>query len=126
MSTAISDMFDALQGPIIVWPGYEQDLPNHLKEAIQTQRLLQAAKGDTDRATDAEVVAYLMTASLANPPSRDWAEIYLFLATKFLGKRAPKQFKKEHSTPLTDQQERELDKLRLWIRKKQGEARGKR
>jgi len=124
-SKAVAGMFQAPQGPIIVWPGYERDLPDYLKNAIQNERLLQAAKGDTSRATDAEVVAYLMTASLVQPPSRDWANIYLTLATKFLGDKAPKELRKAHSAPLEPQQELELDRLRLWIRKKQKEARSR-
>ena len=62
-------------------------VPGWLKSQILIERLIQVIKGEEGRATDAEVVAHLYTASLSRPLDRDWTEIYCKLATDVM-KRA--------------------------------------
>lgn len=118
----VENMVWAIQAPIIVWPGFEDGLPDHLKNRIPLERLALAATGETEMATDAEAVAYLHTASLVQPLSHDVARVYLHIAAKYLGKALPEDFQNEHETPLEPQQAEELAKLKRWIRKKQVEA----
>lgn len=82
----ISDLVGALQDPIIVWPGgWGESVPEWLKTQITLERLVEnmkALKGEEPTGTDAEACAYLMTASLSFPMDHDWAQIYLYIATK--------------------------------------------
>lgn len=77
----ISDIIGALVDPIIVMPGgWGDTLPDWIKGAITLERLIMnigALAGEKMTGTDAEACAYLYTASLTAPPSRDWTQIYL-------------------------------------------------
>jgi hypothetical protein len=43
---------------------------------------MKTLKGEEITGTDAEACAYLNTASLTAPMANDWAQIYLYVATK--------------------------------------------
>jgi len=71
-------------------------------------------------ASDAEVVAYLSSASLANPPSDQWTRIYMWATRNYLKSKGWKKFKggmgflDEYKT-LRPEDERELKRLREWV-----------
>jgi hypothetical protein len=117
----ISDLVGSLTDPIIVMPGgWGEDLPGWIREEITIERMIEnmkAVKGEELMGTDAEVVAYLYTASLEAPISHDWVEIYLYMASKVM-KRHTKQ-----ETPadmrvlekLTRNQEDDLLRFKRWL-----------
>jgi len=61
--------------PLVTWPGYEDNVPEALKEGVLPERLAQVMmwsknEGDddcVDETTDVETLIYLYTASLATP-----------------------------------------------------------
>ena len=82
------DMMYRLTAPTIVWRGYENDVPKHLKEKVRFARMLQAPNPTT--ATDEEAMLYLYTASLAQPFSHESYNIYTYLFKKFFPEQAKK------------------------------------
>lgn len=82
----IGEIIGALTDPIIVMPGgWGEILPDWIKSQITLERLAQnarASKGEKMTATDAEACAYLYTASLEAPMSRDWAQVYFYVTGK--------------------------------------------
>ncbi|MDD5700461.1 MAG: hypothetical protein PHU23_00300 [Dehalococcoidales bacterium] len=77
----ISDLVGSLTDPIIVMPGgWGDTLPDWIREEITLERMVEnmkAIKNEELMGTDAEVVAYLYTASLEAPMGHDWVEIYV-------------------------------------------------
>lgn len=69
---------DWLNAPIIIWPG--QSFPQPLKEDIIKQRM----ENNCSETTDAEVVAYISTASLAFPLSGEPFNVYMHVFRKWL------------------------------------------
>ena len=65
-----------------------------------------------------------MTASLTQPISRDWTEIYLYLTTKIFSKhkdcQVPEDIKVES---ITDYQMNELNRLKSWLYRQRVKAR---
>jgi hypothetical protein len=123
----IEEMAGALTDPIIVFPagGWEQDLPQRLKNELPLRRLLHVyqclnGKAEWDEATDIEALLYIYPASLAAPMSHDWARIYLYLGTKVMGDSFPQDIRVE---ALSDYEMGELRGLKRWIQKKKVEAR---
>ena len=120
----ISDIVGALADPIIVFPeGWGDILPEWLKTAITLQRLvmnMKAHKGEEMTGTDAEACAYLMTASLTQPMDHDWAQIYLYVASKVYkgwrskdsGVEVPEDIRVDS---LDDGQVRDLNRLKEWL-----------
>ena len=86
LEKGISEIVGVFTDPIIVFPGgWGDSLPEWLKQAITLERLamnVKALKGEEPTGTDAEVAAYLYTASLTAPMDSDWTQIYLYIATK--------------------------------------------
>jgi len=116
----ISDVVGCLTDPIIVFPGgWGDSLPEWLKEAITTERLIEeikTSKGEEPTGTDAEACAYLMTASLSQPINQDWSEIYLYLTTKTFSKHKDCQVPEDiRVESLTDEQMRDLNRLKEWL-----------
>ncbi|KKL75571.1 hypothetical protein LCGC14_2053530, partial [marine sediment metagenome] len=103
--------------------GWENSLPKEMKETrVLAQRLELLQQGAWDKATNAEVCCYLFTASLEAPLSRDWTEIYLFVAAQEMpqvrqatGMNIPEK--------LSNYQESELLGLRVKIRESQKKRR---
>jgi hypothetical protein len=69
---------DWLNAPIIIWPG--QSLPQPLKEDIIKQRM----ENNCSETTDAEVVAYMSTTSLAFPFDGETFNVYMHVFCKWL------------------------------------------
>ena len=113
----------ALTGPIIAWPGFSE-LPKWLVEQIVLERLAQnirvlTGQEDGDEATDAEVLAYLHTASLATPLPPEWCRIYFYLFAKYAGKEQAKRILGPFlPNELSPDEERELRKLKRWRRRR--------
>lgn len=59
--------------------GWAKDIPDFLIEKVKEERSI-----ITDTATDAEVTVYLFTLSLITPLSDDVAQIYFYMAGKYM------------------------------------------
>ena len=116
----IDELVGVFFDPIIVMPGgWGDDLPDWIKPAITQGRLIanmEATKTGVMTGCDAEACAYLFTASLTAPMSRDWSQIYLYIAGKTVtrwGKtKVPEDIRVES---LNDDQMRDLNHLKAWI-----------
>ena len=120
----ISEIVGALTDPIIVFPGgWGDTLPDWIKTTITLERLtmnMRALKGQEPTGTDAEVCAYLYTASLTQPMDHDWGQIYLYIAgkvyegwrTKESGVTMPDDIRVES---ISDDQMRDLNRLKAWL-----------
>jgi len=125
----ISDIVGVFTDPIVVFPGgWGDTLPDWLKNAVTLERLemnMKALKGEEMTGTDAEACAYLYTASLTQPMGHDWTQIYLYVAG-----RAHSRWNKGGDMPedirvqsLSDNQTRELNRLKEWLYCKRALAR---
>lgn len=125
----IEEMVGALTDPIIVFPsGWEQDLPERLRNELPLRRLIhihQCLQGEAkwEEACDLEALIYLFPASLAFPLGEEWTKIYLYLGTKVMGDKFPQDIKQE---TIPDYYDQDLRELKRWIRKKKVEARKER
>ncbi len=102
-------------------------IPEWLLEEIQFERitlgLLNLIKPDSQKVGDAEVIAYLMTASLNAPLPFELTEIYTYLAAKIMKRKKKKidkfmQDKLERG--LSEYERTELERLRNTIYKQRG------
>lgn len=120
----IDALVGALTDPIIVFdPGWADVLPDWLKGEIKMQRLAQLVKVEEGTATDAEALAYVSNASLAQPIASDWVDIYMHLLTKVMGDKVPMDMRKEN---LDDHRMGELRHLKEWIYRHRVKAREER
>ena len=120
----IDDIVGVFTDPIIVMPGgWGDTLPQWVKETITLERLVEnmkALKGEEPTGTDAEVCAYLYTASLTAPMDHDWTQIYLYIATKTYekwrtkdsGVTMPEDIRVDK---LDRNQEEDLRRLKAWL-----------
>jgi len=109
---------EVLTTPIVFHPGgWEDTLPEHIKQSVLEQRLEKVINGGWDSATDAEVVCYLYTASLVQPFNSDWTDIYLYEAATLM----PQIRQAIPATPkeLSDYQKHQLSDLKRNIRDSQ-------
>jgi len=114
-----------LAGPIIAHQDSEDEVPDWLRQAIPQARRELVESGEATLATEEEVCAYLMTASLAMPLDRDWAGAYIWIASRVCGKHSRLPQGQDfwaalgHDTPqsLNRKQESNLWKLREWLRR---------
>ena len=127
MEKGISEIVGVFTDPILVFPGgWGDSLPEWLKNAITLERLvmnMKALKGEEMTGTDAEVCAYLMTASLTQPMDHDWAQIYLYISNKVCsaaGKEVPEDIRVES---LNEDQMRDLNRLKAWLYQRRTTAR---
>ena len=120
----IMEIVGVFTDPIIVMPGgWGDSLPDWLKQAITLERLIaniEGLKTGTMTATDAEVCAYLFTASLEAPLDHDWSQIYFYVATRVYERHRTKDSgvtmpEDIRVTELTRDQERDLSHLKDWI-----------
>ena len=80
---------------VVANAGWGESLPEWLLKEIENERFFSSlaqttAKGKLtykELVGDAEVVAYLMTASLVAPMSRDYTEIYLYISARLMTKK---------------------------------------
>jgi hypothetical protein len=92
---------------------------------------IRAHRGEEITGTDAEVCAYLMTASLAQPIDSDWTQIYLYIANQVYSRHRSKesgvQFPEDIQVKsLSDYQMGELRRLRDWIYERRTQAKQER
>jgi hypothetical protein len=120
----ITEMVAAFSDPIIVYPGgWEDTVPEQVKQDIATYRLIRLMAGDLELATWPEVCAYFYTLTLCFPPHEQVTRMYMYAMTQYLRDNSPKELRQES---LDDYDMNELNRFRRWIRYKQVEARKKR
>ena len=132
MEKGVSDIAGVFTDPIIVFPGgWGETLPEWIKSSITLERLIEnmkALKGEEMTGTDAEVCAYLYTASLTQPMDNDWTQIYLYIATKTYEKWRTKESGVEMPADirvdsLSDYQLADLRRLKDWIYRRRAQVR---
>lgn len=121
----MEEMVAVFTDPIIVkdpgWP-----LPERLMPEITTQRLIRLmlynkGKADLDEATDAEALLYISNVSMEIPLGHEWVKIMEYLMGRVFG---PETLPEDMRVAKLDSYEMsELRSLKLWIRKKQLQAR---
>jgi len=117
----ISEMAGAFSDPIIVYPGGWQDsLPEKIRQDITTYRLIRLLKGDLEMATWPEVCAYFYTITLCFPPQERVVRMYMYAMTQYKGDPFPEDLRRE---TLDSYDMNELNRFRRWIRARQLEAR---
>jgi len=83
-----------------------------------------AIKGDESTGTDAEACAYLYTAGFTAPMDHNWGQIYLYVANKTYSRRRKNEMPEDiRVESLTDEQMRDLNRLKEWILRKRTQAR---
>jgi len=115
---------EVLTTPIVYHPGgWENTVPEELKREVVRQRAEKLLNGGWDEATDAEVLCYLMTASLVQPLTSDWTQIFLYQGSLFM----PQIREVISDTPkeLSDYQKSEVQDLKRKIRNSQLKRRKK-
>ena len=118
-------MINKKNTPLIVADtAWAESLPEWLKNEISSERMLLGLLDQVSKKTltpeeqigDAEVVAYLMTASYVAPMDHEFANIYLFVTARLMKKvkgiDIPKEMKVDK---LTSDEERKLKDLKLFI-----------
>ena len=101
--------------PIVLHPGW-MEIPYKLKKQISIERAEQILKGNPDEATDAEVLAYLSSSSMATPLLQEYVNIYLYLFQKTMKRieiEVPSDLLKVKN--LTDYEEQLMKELKCWI-----------
>ncbi len=124
----ISDIVSVFSDPVLVFPGgWGDTLPEWLKNAITLERLemnMRTLKGEEMTDTDAEACAYLYTASLTASMDSEWNQIYLYVANKTYRRwgnnEVPEDIREES---LTDEQMRDLNRLKGWLLRKRTQVR---
>ena len=124
----ISEIVGVFSDPIIVFPGgWGDSLPEWLKNTITLERLemnRRTIKGDEPTGTDAEACAYLYTAALTQPMDHDWGQIYLYVANKTYSRWRKNEVPEDIRVgSLTDEQMRDLNRLKGWLLRKRTQAR---
>ena len=117
----IDDLVGVFSDPIIVYPsGWEDTLPETLKQDITIHRLLQLMKkGEEDMACFPEVCAYMYTLTLEQPVASEWVNIYMYVMTQYKGDAMPADIRQDS---LTKYEMGLLNDFRCWIFKRRREA----
>lgn len=109
--------------------GWAESLPDWLLEAIKMERLalglVDLTCEDAPKVGDAEICAYLYTASLHAPMSAALSQVYFYVGAKMMRKLKPDaelspMMVEALERGLTDYEERELRELRETIYRKRG------
>jgi hypothetical protein len=99
--------------------GWGDSLPDWLKSAVTMERLImnvESLKTGPMTGTDAEACAYLMTVSLTQPMDSDWTQNYLYVAGKTCNRWNKSNLPADIAVDfLTDNQLRELNRLKAWL-----------
>ena len=119
MDRKIERLAKALTSPVIAFRGGEGYVTEDMIFKVRIHRLkaLTESKELKDEATDYEAMVYLSTASLCQPLSRMWLNIYFHLFSQFYPEQTKEIGITQHS--LTTQEERELNRLKEWIFRQQ-------
>ena len=128
VDSMIGDLVVTLTDPIIVYPGGWGDiLPEWLKNAITLERLtenMKSTKGGEPTGTDAEVCAYLNTASLTMPMDSDWSQVYLYVAGKTYSRWQKNKMPDDiRVDSLNNEQLSDLNRLKEWLHSRRTTAR---
>jgi len=128
VDSMIGDLVGTLTDPIIVYPGgWGDSLPEWLKNAITLERLtenMKETKGEQPTGTDAEVCAYLNTASLTVPMDGDWSQIYLYVAGKTYSRWQKNKMPDDiRVDSLGNEQMADLNRLKVWLHSRRTTAR---
>ena len=120
LEKGISDIVGVFTDPILVFPGgWGDTLPDWLKGAITTERLIEnvkVLKGEQMTGTDAEACAYLMTVSLTQPIDGDWTQIYLYVASQTYKRWGKGEMPADIVVDsISDYQMGELNRLKVWL-----------
>jgi len=107
--------------PIIGHIGWEDSITEEQKQRITIERMKQVKEANDKpitEATDYEAIVYLMTASLTQPLSNTYFNIYVYLFRKFYPDKAKEIFQ-EHEGQKLEQwiEEPELKQLKTWLYK---------
>jgi len=107
--------------PIIGHTGWEDAITEEQKQRIEIERMKQVKEADgkpITEATDYEAMVYIMTASLSEPLSSTWLNIYTYLFRKFYPDKAKEIFS-EHEGQKLEQwvEEPDLKRLKQWLLK---------
>ncbi len=102
-------------------------IPDWLLEEIKFERLIHGlatiSNPEASKVGDAEVIAYLMTASMRAPMPSEYVEIYVYLTAKVMkrqGKELPDFMEEKLERGLTQQEEYDLKEFRSMIFDKRG------
>ena len=102
-------------------------IPDWLLEEIKHERIIYGLSGisnpEAPKIGDAEVAAYLMTASMRAPMPSEYVEIYTYLTARLMkrqGKELPDFMAEKLERGLTRQEEYDLKELRSMIFDKRG------
>lgn len=116
---------DILGAPVITFSDAWKDcIPKRLLEVIRLERLIQGIQHKQE-ASDAELVAYIMTRTFESPMTREWTDIYTHFSCKVCQQHWNEDHWDEVQAPreLTEYELNYLVKpLRQWIYKKRREA----
>ncbi len=108
---------EGLTAPIIFHPGgWADSVPQEIRAQVPLERLALLLRGEWDRVTDAELVCYLFTYSLAEPITSDWTAIYAWLVGQWRPDLRGSIDIPEH---LTDWQMEQLQDLGRKLRERQ-------
>lgn len=111
---------------VVANAGWAETLPAWLKEEIKNERLvlgLASVVKPAYEVGDAELCAYLYTASLAAPMPRDYSEIYVYATARVMQRRSkdmPDFMKQKLEAGLTQDEEREYRGLKRELYTKRG------
>lgn len=114
-----------LTDPLIVYDKSWVDvIPQDLKKDIMLSRLVRCFHSGPDNeiieSTEAEAIAYLMTASLSVPLDNTFINIYMKLTKRYLHSRGkPPLCSNEQLEELTEHEEFKVRGLKRWIRERQ-------
>ena len=102
-------------------------IPDWLLEEIKAERLIyglaEIANPEAPKIGDAEVAAYLMTASMRAPMPSEYVEVYIYLTARLMkrqGKELPDFMAEKLERGLTQQEEYDLKELRSMLFDKRG------
>ncbi len=128
---SIEDLVGSICDPIIVhrcaW-GTRDMIPEWLRSQITLDRMIELMvarnEGRDPIGTNSEALAYLIPASLEAPMDRDWAQIYLHVATVVMDGQKNKVVPDDIRVDMLDRnQEDDLRGLKHWIYEKRRQHR---
>ena len=118
---------------VVADSSWAENIPKWLIDVIENERIMNGmvniATGSKDSFSDAEMVAYLMTASLRAPITHNQTQIYLYLTGKVMIKHKgltidtlPDMMSEVLESGLNSDQEREMNELRSSLLSKRGKV----
>ncbi len=110
-----------LTAPYMYMPPWEDIwMVNDNKTTATIQRFAQVREiSDTEMCTEFEAMIYISTATLENPPSYHWAQVYLYLFRRHFGTEKADEMEMGAPAELDLTEQDLLAGLRRWIFNKQ-------